>query len=79
MKEGRFVQSGTPQEIVTAPKEDYVYEFTRDVDRSRVLTFGDIKQPATGIAPSAVSNATLPAMRHSFHFGSPALRASQTM
>jgi glycine betaine/proline transport system ATP-binding protein len=47
MKEGRFVQSGTPQEIVTAPKEDYVYEFTRDVDRSRVLTFGDIKQPAT--------------------------------
>jgi glycine betaine/proline transport system ATP-binding protein len=52
MKEGRFVQSGTPQEIVTAPKEDYVYEFTRDVDRSRVLTFGDIKQPATGIAPN---------------------------
>ena len=52
MKEGRFVQSGTPQEIVTAPKEDYVYEFTRDVDRSRVLTFGDIKQSATGIAPN---------------------------
>jgi glycine betaine/proline transport system ATP-binding protein len=51
MKEGRFVQSGTPQEIVTAPAEDYVFEFTKDVDRSRVLTFDDVKQPATKVAP----------------------------
>jgi glycine betaine/proline transport system ATP-binding protein len=50
MKEGRFVQTGTPQEIVTRPAEDYVFEFTRDVDRSRVLTFGDIMQPAKGVA-----------------------------
>jgi glycine betaine/proline transport system ATP-binding protein len=51
MKEGRFVQSGTPQEIVTRPAEDYVFEFTRDVDRSRVLTFDDIMQPAAHVAP----------------------------
>ncbi|MFW6077138.1 MAG: quaternary amine ABC transporter ATP-binding protein [Hyphomicrobiales bacterium] len=51
MKEGRFVQSGTPQEIVTEPKEDYVYEFTKDVDRSRVLTFDDIMRPVTPVGP----------------------------
>src|SRR5690606_13981320 len=37
------------------------------------------RSPATGIAPSAVSTATLPAMRQSFHFGSPRLLASQMM
>jgi glycine betaine/proline transport system ATP-binding protein len=53
MKEGRFVQSGTPQEIVIKPAEDYVYEFTKDVDRSRVLTFNNIMKPATQVAPDA--------------------------
>ena len=51
MKEGRFVQTGTPQDIVTAPAEDYVFEFTKDVDRSRVLTFDDIMRPATSVTP----------------------------
>jgi glycine betaine/proline transport system ATP-binding protein len=46
MKEGRFVQVGTPQQIVMDPADDYVFEFTRDVDRSRVLTFGSIRDEA---------------------------------
>ena len=44
MRNGSFVQVGTPEEIVTAPADDYVYEFTRDVDRSRVLTFQTIME-----------------------------------
>jgi glycine betaine/proline transport system ATP-binding protein len=38
MKDGAFDQVGTPQEIVAAPATDYVREFTRDIDRAKVLT-----------------------------------------
>ena len=37
MKDGRFVQVGTPAEIVGAPADDYVREFVRDVPRGKVL------------------------------------------
>ncbi len=37
MKGGRFVQIGTPTEIVTEPKDDYVADFVQDVDQGRVL------------------------------------------
>ncbi len=38
MKEGRFVQVGTAEEIVGNPQDDYVAAFTQDIDRSRVFT-----------------------------------------
>ena len=38
MKEGRFVQVGTAEEIVGSPADDYVAEFTKDIDRSRVFS-----------------------------------------
>jgi len=38
MKDGAFVQVGTPEEIVADPADDYVADFTQDVDRSRVFT-----------------------------------------
>jgi glycine betaine/proline transport system ATP-binding protein len=38
MKEGRFVQVGTPQDIVSDPADDYVAAFTQDIDRGRVFT-----------------------------------------
>ncbi len=37
MKEGRFVQVGTAEEIVGNPADDYVAAFTQDVDRARVF------------------------------------------
>ena len=37
MKEGRFVQIGTPEDIVSKPKDPYVADFVKDVDRARVL------------------------------------------
>ncbi len=42
MKEGRFVQIGSPGEIVAEPADDYVAAFTRDVDRSRVFTVSQV-------------------------------------
>ncbi|GIH67876.1 glycine/betaine ABC transporter ATP-binding protein [Sphaerimonospora thailandensis] len=45
MREGRIVQIGTPQEILTDPADDYVARFVRDVDRSAVLTAQAIMLP----------------------------------
>ena len=38
MKDGTFVQVGTPEEVVAHPADDYVADFTRDVPRAHVLT-----------------------------------------
>ncbi|MEU0964483.1 glycine betaine/L-proline ABC transporter ATP-binding protein [Streptomyces sp. NPDC005917] len=38
MRDGRVVQTGTAEDILLRPADDYVASFTRDVDRSRVLT-----------------------------------------
>jgi glycine betaine/proline transport system ATP-binding protein len=38
MKDGRFVQVGTPEEVVAHPANDYVADFTKDVPRAHVLT-----------------------------------------
>ncbi|KRF12463.1 glycine/betaine ABC transporter ATP-binding protein [Nocardioides sp. Soil797] len=38
MRDGEVVQIGTPDEVVGAPADDYVRDFTSDVPRSHVLT-----------------------------------------
>jgi glycine betaine/proline transport system ATP-binding protein len=38
MRDGRIVQTGTAEDILVRPADDYVASFTKDVDRSRVLT-----------------------------------------
>ncbi len=50
MKDGEFVQVGTPQAVVLTPADDYVREFTKDVPRSKVLTAQNIMTPALGDA-----------------------------
>ena len=46
MRDGEFVQVGTPEEVVSAPTNDYVRDFTRDVPRSKVLTARSVMTPA---------------------------------
>jgi glycine betaine/proline transport system ATP-binding protein len=48
MKDGQFVQVGTPEEVVARPADDYVADFTRDVPRAHVLTARSIMKPADG-------------------------------
>lgn len=50
MKDGAFVQVGTPEEVVAHPADDYVADFTRDVPRAHVLTARSIMRPADGLA-----------------------------
>jgi glycine betaine/proline transport system ATP-binding protein len=45
MKDGRVVQCGTGEEILSEPADDYVSNFVADVDRSRVLTAGSLLRP----------------------------------
>ncbi|MBU6361148.1 MAG: glycine betaine/L-proline ABC transporter ATP-binding protein [Chloroflexi bacterium] len=40
MKNGRFVQMGTPAELVLNPADDYVKAFVKDAPRAKVLTAG---------------------------------------
>jgi glycine betaine/proline transport system ATP-binding protein len=53
MKDGRFVQVGTPAEIVASPADDYVREFVRDVPRGKVLTAAFATQPHAGETPES--------------------------
>ncbi len=45
MRHGRIVQVGRPDELVGAPADDYVADFTRDIPRSHVLTLRWIMRP----------------------------------
>ncbi|WP_446474009.1 quaternary amine ABC transporter ATP-binding protein [Actinomadura opuntiae] len=44
MREGRIVQIGTAEEILTDPANDYVAQFVADVDRTKVLTAASVME-----------------------------------
>jgi len=52
MKDGRFVQVGTPEEVVAHPADEYVADFTKDVPRAHVLTARAIMRPANDDSPA---------------------------
>jgi glycine betaine/proline transport system ATP-binding protein len=45
MKDGEIIQSGTSEELVLHPATDYVAEFTRDVQRAKVMSAARLMQP----------------------------------
>ena len=51
MKDGEFVQVGTPEQIVSAPADDYVREFTEDAPKTKVITVGSVMRPLDGETP----------------------------
>ncbi len=74
MKDGAFVQVGTPEEVVAHPADSYVADFIRDVPRAHVLTARSIMEPASGgngqtygsdISPDTVVQELLPLVVHS--------------
>jgi ABC-type proline/glycine betaine transport system, ATPase component len=69
MKDGAFVQVGTPEEVVAHPADSYVADFIRDVPRAHVLTARTIMEPAASgngqtfgsdISPDTVVQELLP-------------------
>ncbi|UOQ91043.1 glycine betaine/L-proline ABC transporter ATP-binding protein [Agromyces endophyticus] len=64
MRDGRIVQIGTAEEILTDPADDYVAQFVQDVDRARVLTAGNVMEAPRAVATaSAGPRAALRTMR----------------
>jgi glycine betaine/proline transport system ATP-binding protein len=55
MRDGEIVQIGSPAEVVGAPADDYVKDFTSDVPRSHVLTLKWVMRD-----PTAAEAADLP-------------------
>lgn len=49
MRDGRIVQVGTPEDILTDPANDYVAQFVQDVDRARVLTASSAMETARSV------------------------------
>ena len=54
MRDGRIVQIGTPEDILTDPANDYVAQFVQDVDRTRVLTASSVMEPPAAAVPVTV-------------------------
>ena len=74
MKDGAFVQVGTPEEVVAHPADSYVADFIRDVPRAHVLTARSIMEPVTpgdgqtyasDVTPDTVVQDLLPLVVHS--------------
>ncbi|WP_294179766.1 glycine betaine/L-proline ABC transporter ATP-binding protein [uncultured Schumannella sp.] len=67
MHDGRVVQIGTPEDILTDPANDYVEQFVQDVDRARVLTAGNVmEKPRLSVSESAGPRTALKAMREGY-------------
>jgi glycine betaine/proline transport system ATP-binding protein len=49
MRDGQVMQIGTPEEIVLSPSNDYVAQFTRNVNRGRVITVRSIMSSLTSL------------------------------
>lgn len=53
MRNGRIVQTGTAEEIVASPADDYVAAFTREIDRSRVFTAASVADAPASVEADA--------------------------
>jgi len=64
MKDGEFVQVGTPEEVVARPADDYVRAFSEDVPRHKVLNASSIMvADNVTVAPGEAAGAALQRMR----------------
>jgi glycine betaine/proline transport system ATP-binding protein len=55
MRDGQFVQVGSPAEIINSPADEYVAAFTQDVDRGRVLSVQSVMRPVTTLLSREVT------------------------
>ncbi|KSW17919.1 glycine betaine/L-proline ABC transporter ATP-binding protein [Cellulomonas sp. B6] len=53
MRDGRIVQTGTAEQILSDPANDYVAQFVADVDRTRVLTASSVMVAPRAVVPHA--------------------------
>ncbi|NLC02754.1 MAG: glycine betaine/L-proline ABC transporter ATP-binding protein [Tissierellia bacterium] len=49
MKEGKVVQIGTPEEILTEPSDEYIEDFVKDIDRTKIMQAKNIMWQSTAL------------------------------
>jgi glycine betaine/proline transport system ATP-binding protein len=69
MKDGRIVQTGTPEDIVTRPADDYVRAFVQNISKLGLITAQTVMEPLNALpafdtarAPQALITANLDAL-----------------
>jgi len=68
MRDGEVVQTGSPQELVANPVDDYVADFVRDVPKSHVLTLRWImREPRDDDPPDGPTFPPDTVIRHAIH------------
>lgn len=61
MKDGRIVQIGTPEDIVSNPADDYIAEFVKDISTLGIVHAAAIMQPVEEVdLPEDVAQAAMP-------------------
>ncbi len=56
MKDGEFVQVGTPEQIVCHPVDEYVREFTEDAPKAKVVTVASALAPLDPSSPAPLAD-----------------------
>ena len=54
MYEGKIVQIGSAEELITNPSNDYVAEFTKDIPRAKLLSVGSIMKTTKKLKESTL-------------------------
>ena len=56
MKDGRIVQIGTPEEIVTQPADQYVSDFVEGISKLKLVFAHSIMQPISDFKPRSTDD-----------------------
>lgn len=50
LRDGALIQSGDGQDIVLHPADDYIADFTREINRAKVVRLSALQKPLNGVA-----------------------------
>jgi len=64
MRDGKIVQTATPEELLRAPADEYVASFVKNIDRSQVITAQSVMiKPETIVSPKSGPRVALHKMK----------------
>ncbi|AJC59600.1 MULTISPECIES: glycine betaine/L-proline ABC transporter ATP-binding protein [Streptomyces] len=78
MRDGRIVQTGSAEDILVRPANDYVASFIQDVDRSRVLTAGAVMAEVGTVLGMTCQDGTKLGTAAEFRAAAPATVGTET-
>ena len=49
LRDGAVIQQGNPQDIILHPADDYIFDFVKDINRSRVIEAKSVMTPGESV------------------------------